>query len=476
MNTIIFFGAGKLGKRMLDLWQLFGIQPDFFVDNSKKSNNTFYYGIRVLGAEELKFMKDFQILITCNQIDAIRNQLLGLGINQNNIFKGNTLYDMLIFWTLYMKEKLHWNILQKTSKNMDSSCFYSVIFDVQYGFILGGVETWVLHTANELPFQKKSVKFISTDIMNSSTYNLNDREIVLNDWNNLSVKEKLEQCLTIIRESLPCNIVCNFPTFIFWSACIAKILWPQEVNLIAVIHNDVDIYYDQYSEMQSSIDWCLTISTKIKNSLLEKGFPIEKIRDLNWKISFSNKLERSYSKKGNILRLGYAGRVTLEQKRVDLLITISERLKDLGVDFTLEIAGIGDYLQTIRELVKKYELENQVKLLGLISNDKVNEFWKCKDIAVSCSEFEGRSISQAEAMAAGTVLVITDTSGARDYVEDGYNGYIVPIGDVEAMVNRIYYLYHHRELVEIMGKRSYEAIIRQNEENNIEAMWNKILK
>ena len=79
-------------------------------------------------------------------------------------------------------------------------------------------------------------------------------------------------------------------------------------------------------------------------------------------------------------------------------------------------------------------------------------------------------------MAAGAVPVITDTSGARDYVEDSYNGFIVPVGDVEAMVNRIYYLYYHRELVEIMGRRSHEVIIRQNEENNIEALWNKILK
>jgi len=476
VSTIIFFGAGKLGKYMLDLWEQLGIQPDFFADNSEKNKGSFYCGIKVLSIEEVKSMENIQILITCNQIDNILNQLLDCGINEKNIFKANTLYHMLIFLTLHMRGKLHWNALQKTSKNLENLSSYSVIFDVQYGFVLGGVESWVLHTANQLPFQEKEVKFISTDMRISSKYNLDNREILLKEWRKLPEKNKLNECLTVIKMNLPCNIVCNFPDFIFWSACIAKILWPQEVNLIAVVHNDADIYYNQYSEMEASIDWCLTISTKIKNSLLRKGFPIEKIRDLNWKISLNNKLERSYSKKGHILRLGYAGRVTLEQKRVDLLITISEKLKDLGVEFTLEIAGIGDYLQTVRAIIKKYELENQVKLLGLISNDKISEFWKCKDIALSCSEFEGRSISQAEAMAAGAVPVITDTSGARDYVEDSYNGFIVPVGDVEAMVNRIYYLYYHRELVEIMGRRSHEVIIRQNEENNIEALWNKILK
>lgn len=77
---------------------------------------------------------------------------------------------------------------------------------------------------------------------------------------------------------------------------------------------------------------------------------------------------------------------------------------------------------------------------------------------------------------AGAVPVITDTSSARDDVADGYNGYIVPIGDVDGIVDRVCYLYHHRELLEMMGERARQTILRQNADNDLMGMWDQILK
>ena len=79
-------------------------------------------------------------------------------------------------------------------------------------------------------------------------------------------------------------------------------------------------------------------------------------------------------------------------------------------------------------------------------------------------------------MAAGAVPVITDTSGSRDYVQNGYNGYIVPVGAVDDLAEKICFLYRHRELLELMGSRSHEVIMKQNLENNTEMIWDEIWK
>ena len=95
---------------------------------------------------------------------------------------------------------------------------------------------------------------------------------------------------------------------------------------------------------------------------------------------------------------------------------------------------------------------------------------------ISCSEREGHSISQSEAMAAGAVPVITDVSGARDDVTDGYNGFVVPVGDVDALADRICYLYYNRDELVRMGKCAHDTIYERQKNLNQTEFWNKLLK
>ena len=40
LRTIVFWGAGKIGKRMQNFWQQLGLQPDFFADNREELSGT----------------------------------------------------------------------------------------------------------------------------------------------------------------------------------------------------------------------------------------------------------------------------------------------------------------------------------------------------------------------------------------------------------------------------------------------------
>ncbi|MEY8494234.1 glycosyltransferase family 4 protein [Lachnospiraceae bacterium 29-91] len=473
---IIFFGAGRIGKRMLDLWKQFNIWPDFFLDNSEELWGTFFHGIKVLPIEQLGKMSNIKIFITCNQTEAISAQLLNYGIKEQDIFEGNSVSvnSMIPFWGRYMYGKLHWEEPQnevKRQKEKDHKC---VLIDLQNGFALGGVEEWSYKTAHVLLKKGYIVKYLVTDFFE---YEGNKKELVVFKYKSgLSGIEEFKNRLIEIKRQMPCSIICNFHGDTFYLSCLAKLLWPQQVNLVAVIHNDEEAYYERYSQMSMLIDHCLVISSKIKNSILKRGFPETKIRMISWTIPCDANLNRLYSREKAPVRIGYAGRITVIQKRMDLLMKIAEKLNEMEIDFILEIAGTGDYLQEFKNRVDEERLQKKVEFLGRISNEEISTFWKRQDIVVSCSDFEGRSISQAEAMAAGAVPVITDTSGSRDYVQNGYNGYIVPVGAVDDLAEKICFLYRHRELLELMGSRSHEVIMKQNLENNTEMIWDEILK
>lgn len=187
-------------------------------------------------------------------------------------------------------------------------------------------------------------------------------------------------------------------------------------------------------------------------------------------------LDRNYSQGDSALRIGYAGRLRRVQKRLDLILDVAEKLKKREVDFFLELAGIGDYEDTLRIEITKRGLTENVALKGMIKHENIPQFWKEQDIYLSCSDWEGHSISQSEAMAAGAVLVVTNTSGAEDDIQSGYNGYIANMRDTDALVWYIEHLARNRELLPVMGKRCHDRIWERNQSVDEAGYWRELLE
>lgn len=66
---------------------------------------------------------------------------------------------------------------------------------------------------------------------------------------------------------------------------------------------------------------------------------------------------------------------------------------------------------------------------------------------------------QLQAMACGLPLICTTNTGGDDLIEDGKQGFVIPIRDVEALKENLLYLYRRPEACREMG-RSAEARVR----------------
>lgn len=121
------------------------------------------------------------------------------------------------------------------------------------------------------------------------------------------------------------------------------------------------------------------------------------------------------------------------QKNLDLLLDAFGDLAEKYPAYTLEIYGDGEERQRLTEKVRRMGLTDRVVLHGHCTG--VHAQVRGAALFVSSSDYEGMSNSMLEAIALGIPSICTDCpiGGAREIIEDGVNGILVPTGDRAAL-------------------------------------------
>lgn len=121
------------------------------------------------------------------------------------------------------------------------------------------------------------------------------------------------------------------------------------------------------------------------------------------------------------------------QKNHTLLINAFEKFSKIYDEYILEIYGKGILECDLKNMVKEKCLEDKIKFCGFSSN--IHQDILSAKMFVLSSDYEGVSNSMLEALAIGLPCICTDCppGGARMFIEDGVNGLLVPVGDIDAM-------------------------------------------
>ncbi|MDW7726659.1 MAG: glycosyltransferase family 4 protein [Candidatus Methanoperedens sp.] len=133
-----------------------------------------------------------------------------------------------------------------------------------------------------------------------------------------------------------------------------------------------------------------------------------------------------------ILSLGRLTEVKKPKKLIEVFPLIEKEIKDV----TLVIAGNGELLDVIKELIKQKKLE-KVKLLGYVDNEKTApNLYACSDYYIMTSEYEGQPLTLLEAMASGLPCIVSDIPNLK-IVEDANCGIVVDFSDEEKAAQKI---------------------------------------
>jgi glycosyltransferase involved in cell wall biosynthesis len=157
-------------------------------------------------------------------------------------------------------------------------------------------------------------------------------------------------------------------------------------------------------------------------------------------------------------RLLFVGRLHA-QKNLPLLFEVLKILQ-AGNQHALEltIVGSGPEERTLRTMVKRQGLCELITFRGNISRDEIPRVFADADIFVLTSDYEGYPRVLMEAAAAGLPIVATHVSGADEAVVNGRTGWIVPVGDAQAMAEKLSPLLAQSELRAQMGLTARQHI------------------
>jgi glycosyltransferase involved in cell wall biosynthesis len=180
-------------------------------------------------------------------------------------------------------------------------------------------------------------------------------------------------------------------------------------------------------------------------------------------------------------RLGFPnGKVVLftgrlvSHKGLPELLRAWERLHLEGVTATLYLVGEGGAdmhaCETeLREFVRERQLESSVRFTGPVTN--VVDYLGAADAFVFPSRDDGLPLSLVEAMSCALPVVSTLVGGMRDFLVDGRNGYVVPMGDEDALVNVLRRVIAGGPEVEAVGRAGRDTVVARFSHHAVTDQW-----
>jgi glycosyltransferase involved in cell wall biosynthesis len=115
----------------------------------------------------------------------------------------------------------------------------------------------------------------------------------------------------------------------------------------------------------------------------------------------------------------------------------------------------------VPSLVKRWGLQNRVKITGHVSTEELVRLYNSAQILVSPSVYEGFGLPAAEAQACGTAVVSTTAGALPEVVADGETGWLVPPADARALADAIKRLMTDADLRAKMGEAGRRRMVER---------------
>ena len=124
------------------------------------------------------------------------------------------------------------------------------------------------------------------------------------------------------------------------------------------------------------------------------------------------------------------------QKGIPLLIQAAAILKDDGYRFTIQLIGGGEMQPQIENMIRDYDLQDYVNLVGWASTMEIVESLLDSKAMVLPSFAEGLPVVIMEALALEVPVIVTAIAGTPELVND-QSGWLIPSGSVDALVEAL---------------------------------------
>ena len=186
------------------------------------------------------------------------------------------------------------------------------------------------------------------------------------------------------------------------------------------------------------VAWCadklICISQEMVDCMLYAGADRKRIIVIPNPVAITliNNREKKNGKSKALLYVG-ALRPT---KGVEYLIYAVPKILKYIPDLKVTIVGDGPNSKVFEMLVQKLGIQDIIHFVGFVKREDIFSYYYQADLFMMPSLNEPQGIVALEAMASGLPVVASEVGGIPEMIEDGYNGFLVPPKNVEALVEK----------------------------------------
>jgi len=235
-------------------------------------------------------------------------------------------------------------------------------------------------------------------------------------------------------------------------------------KLVSPIFNALPIWI--YKHIASKV---ISVSKDSGRQLTSRGVPSQKVVTVYNGIK-DIKTDRQVKMAEDVVNIVSCSRIDAI-KGLDKLLDALAMLRDKGLKFHYYMIGEGPELESLKSHCEALTLNDYVTFAGYQTN--IAEWLNGADIFTITSYQENHSIAVLEAMRAGKAIVATNVGGNSESIRDGYEGYLVPAGDVFALSEALSKVITNNELREKFSNSARERFLEFFTE---EAMMRNLVK
>jgi glycosyltransferase involved in cell wall biosynthesis len=207
----------------------------------------------------------------------------------------------------------------------------------------------------------------------------------------------------------------------------------------------------QQSEYEAA-DHVMVLSRAAERSMIEQGVPAGKL--------FCNPCGVDLGtfcpgrKSDDTFRVLQVGGISLRKGVPDLLEAF--KLANLS-DAELCFVGGGRDASGLHRVIERYRTLN-VRFHEPVPQTRLREVYQRSSVFVLASIADGFGMVVPQAMACGLPVIVTENVGASDLVEDGVNGFVVPIRSPHLIAQRLQQLHDDPALARRMGQAAAGSV------------------
>lgn len=201
-----------------------------------------------------------------------------------------------------------------------------------------------------------------------------------------------------------------------------------------------------------SCDHVITLSSEDRRYLERIGIPKAKITQAN------NGVGEEFLKAGTAqkprtddVRVLFMGTWILRKGTRELVVAMS-RVMEKYPNVSLTVAGCSFPKEHVLKEFPQSFYERIKVIPHLSEKQALIDVYRQHNILALPSFFEGQPLVMLEAAAMGLAVVTTSICGMADFISDGKNGLLVPVGDSEALARSLERLIHDPALANRLGE------------------------